>query len=140
MPEDWDPQEMEWRRRFARHLRAARERARLTQADVAEALGMTETVYARYERAKIWPGIGRLRQLCQILDCSADVLLGYQKLAPGAVPPAPPEEPLHLRRLQRQFRHARPDTVQAAHRVLDILERYGARSTSKADPEDSDDS
>lgn len=137
MADDSDPQDLEWRRRFARSLRAARERARLTQADLAEALGMTETVYARYERAKIWPSIGRLRQMCLTLGCSADVLLGHRKLEAGAALPAPPEDPLRVRRLVRRFRQARPETVQAVHRVLDILDRY--RTQVASEPETDDD-
>jgi transcriptional regulator with XRE-family HTH domain len=135
MADDSDPQELEWRRRFARNLRAARERTRLTQADLAEALDMSETVYARYERAKIWPTVGRLRQICHVLGCSADVLLGYRKLESDAALPAPPGDPLRVRRLLRRFRQARPETVQAAHRMLDILDGYRALPAA-AGPDD----
>jgi transcriptional regulator with XRE-family HTH domain len=144
MADDDDPQELEWRRQFARNLRVARERARLTQADLAEALGITETVYARYERAKIWPSIGRLRRLCGLLDCSADVLLGHRKLEAGAALPAAPEYPRRVRRLLRQLREVRPETVQGVHRMLDVLDRCRARpapdaSAPAGEPDNHDD-
>jgi hypothetical protein len=44
MPRDPD---IERRRVFARNLRIARQRAHLTQVDMAEAMEMSETVYAR---------------------------------------------------------------------------------------------
>lgn len=136
MADDLDLQELESRRRFARHLRAARERARLTQADIAEALDMSETVYARYERAKIWPTVGRLRQICHVLGCSADVLLGHRKLEAGASVPAPPGDPQRVRRLLRRFRLARPETVQAAHRMLDIIDGHRAVPAAAAVPDE----
>jgi transcriptional regulator with XRE-family HTH domain len=75
------------RRRSARALRAARARTELTQGDMAEALGMSETVYARYERGKAWPGLGRLRRVSSILGCPADILLGHE---PADTDPAAP--------------------------------------------------
>lgn len=109
---------------FARQLRALRERAQLTQAAVAEALEMSETVYARYEGAKIWPSIGRLRRLCEILGCSADTLLAFAyATAPAAS--HEPTEPLPMRRLRRQLRQAAPETLRVVTRFLDALDRHG---------------
>jgi transcriptional regulator with XRE-family HTH domain len=114
--------EREWRRIFARQLRALRERARLTQSAVAAALEMSETVYARYEAGKIWPSLGRLRRLCQVLGCSADALLGF---AYQGEPPPDPSDPLPLRRLRRQLRQAGPESLRAVTRFLDALDRHG---------------
>jgi transcriptional regulator with XRE-family HTH domain len=112
---DGESEEQARQRRFARALRQARSRAELTQGDMAEALHMSETVYARYECGKAWPSLGRLRRLCAILDCPADVLLGLEPAgtapAPRKPPPDPPAEPLVVRRLRRQLRTARPNTV-----------------------------
>jgi transcriptional regulator with XRE-family HTH domain len=112
-------------RRFARALQTARARTQLTQGDMAEALGMSETVYARYERGKAWPSLGRLRRLCDILDCPADILLGLEPAdtatAPRKPPPDPPAELLAVRRLRRQLRDARPNTVRVVTWLLDVL-------------------
>jgi transcriptional regulator with XRE-family HTH domain len=125
-------------RRFARALQAARARTELTQGDMAEALGMSETVYARYERGKAWPSLGRLRRLCDILDCPADVLLGNEPAdtatAPRKPPPDPPAEPLVMRRLRRQLRDARPNTVRVVTWLLDVLTDHGL-----LEPPDEDD-
>ena len=131
---DRDRQEQQWQRQFARNLRAARERAQLTQGDLAEALDMSETVYARYEAAKTWPAIGRLRHLCQILDCSADVLLGYRALDDRALPPAPPRDAPRLRRLLRLVRQARPEMVLTVHQMLDLLDGYRGPAGPDSEP------
>ena len=128
-------------RRFARALQAARARTELTQGDMAEALGMSETVYARYERGKAWPSLGRLRRLCDILDCPADVLLGLEpadiSAPPRKPPPAPPAEPLAVRRLRRQLRTARPNTVRVVTWLLDTLTERGLlEPPDEDDPED----
>ena len=128
-------------RRFARALRIARARTELTQGDMAEALGMSETVYARYERGKAWPSLGRLRRLCDILDCPADVLLGNESAAaakaPRKPPPAPPAEPLIMRRLRRQLRDARPNTVRVVTWLLDVLTEHGLlEPPDEDDPQD----
>jgi transcriptional regulator with XRE-family HTH domain len=125
MTHDWQTQDLESQRRFARNLRAARERAQLTQADVAEAMEMTVTVYARYERGKIWPSIGALRRLCDVLGCSADTLLGLEEPAAEPEAPAAPSEPLPMRRLRRQLRQASPETLHVVEQMLDKLEEHG---------------
>jgi transcriptional regulator with XRE-family HTH domain len=136
MHDDRDQQGHEGQRRFARNLRAARKRAQFTQGDVAEALGISDTIYARYEAAKTWPGIGRLRHLCQILGCSADVLLGYRDLEAGLAAPTPPGDAPRLRWLLRRFRLAPPELVEAAHRMLDLLDRHGLGAARDREPSD----
>ena len=123
-----DIQDEERQRRFARNLRAARERARLTQAGVAEKLGMNDEVYARYERAKMWPGIDKLCRLCEILDCSADSLLGTDEGAPAQAEPQAADDSPSVRRLLRRLRKARPRTVRLVSRMLNDLE-----SSARAD-------
>lgn len=132
-----DDHDEERRRRFARNLRAARERARLTQARVAEALEMTDEVYARYERAKLWPSIERLCRLCDVLDCSADSLLGLDQSEPPLAEPPPPEDPQPVRRLMRQLRKARPGTVRLVTRLLAELQTHAATPIEPA-PENPD--
>lgn len=112
------------RRVFARNLRTARARAHLTQVDMAEAMNMSVTVYARYEAAMVWPNVDSLRRLCQILRCSADWLLGLDD-TPGPAPSPPPEESLAMRRLRRQLRQAQPRTKRIVSLLLDELETRG---------------
>ena len=121
MPRDPD---IERRRVFARNLRIARQRAHLTQVDMAEAMQMSETVYARYEAGTTWPATGSLKRLCQILRCSVDWLLGLDD-SPGPAPAPPPREPLALRRLRRQLRQAQPGTRRMVKILLDELEARG---------------
>ena len=133
MSDDQDLQEQERQRTFARNLRIARERAHLTQVDMAEAMNMSETVYARYETAKTWPSIGALLRLCQILNCSADWLLGLDDTPGPSVAPEP-REPLAVRRLRRQLRTAQPRTRRMVKLLLDELEARGRL----APPDDDD--
>lgn len=133
-----DIQDEERRRRFARNLRAARERARLTQVGVAAKLGMNDEVYARYERAKMWPGIDKLGRLCEILDCSADSLLGTDEVAPAPAEPPPDDDSPAVRRLLRRLRKARPRTVRLVSRMLNDLEscaRAGEHGEDRAEEE-----
>ena len=133
--DEGDGLEQEWRRSFARQLRALRERAQLTQAAVAQAPEMSETVYARYEGAKIWPSIGRLRRLCEILGCSADALLGFPYTAePDAS--HDPADPLPIRRLRRQLRQASPESLRVVTRFLDALDRHGGLRMPDTDDAD----
>jgi transcriptional regulator with XRE-family HTH domain len=120
------PRNPDIRRRhvFARNLRTARLRAHLTQVDLAEAMEMSETVYARYEAGMIWPTPDSLRRLCRILRCSADWLLDLDD-TPGPAPAPPPAEPAALRRVLRQLRQAQPGTQRMVTQLLDQLEARG---------------
>ncbi|MHB8877531.1 MAG: helix-turn-helix transcriptional regulator [Myxococcaceae bacterium] len=88
--------------------RAARVRAALTQADVAERIGISTEVYGRLERGTVLPSVGTLRKLCRTLGVSADPLLGLDGgLAPvplASEPAAPYPDPPDLRRLMRRLR------------------------------------
>jgi DNA-binding XRE family transcriptional regulator len=121
-------QDEERQRLFARNLRAARERAGLTQASMATKLGMEDEVYARYERAKMWPSLDRLGRICEILGCTSDSLLGTDQPPPRpARPPAPTpdDDSPDVRRLLRRLRKARPKTLRLAKQMLDELDKYG---------------
>jgi transcriptional regulator with XRE-family HTH domain len=87
--------------------RGARGRAGLTQADVAERVGIAPEVYGRMERGRIFPSVETLRRLCLVLDVSSDVLLGLA--GPGQLPGVsepPPryDAPPEVRRLMRRLR------------------------------------
>jgi DNA-binding XRE family transcriptional regulator len=64
---------------FARNLRAARKRRRMTQADVAQRAGVSEHVYWKYEKARMWPSVETLQRILIALDVSADTLFGTER-------------------------------------------------------------
>ncbi|MCP3137277.1 helix-turn-helix domain-containing protein [Pyxidicoccus xibeiensis] len=118
--------------------RDARHRLGLTQGDVAERMGMAMEVYSRMERGKMLPRAQTLRRLCDVLQVSADTLLGVGKAsAPVAVSPrkAAREDPAELRRMTRKLRDLEPAQLRAVSRVVNavvtVMPRPGAQATSR---------
>ena len=64
---------------YCKIIRDLREDADLTQAQVAEALGTSQTMYARYERGANELPIHHLLTLCKLYQVSADYILGLSK-------------------------------------------------------------
>lgn len=64
---------------YVRMIRNLREDSDLTQAQVAEILGTSQTMYARYERGANELPIRHLIRLCNYYGVSADTVLGIQK-------------------------------------------------------------
>lgn len=62
-------------RTFIEKLRGLREDNDLTQTQVAEVLGTSQTMYARYERGANEMPIRHLIVLCKFYNVSADYLL-----------------------------------------------------------------
>ena len=60
-------------------IRDLREDADLTQAQVAAALGTSQTMYARYERGANEMPIRHLLTLCEQYQVSANYILGRTK-------------------------------------------------------------
>lgn len=63
-------------RTFIEKLRGLREDNDLTQVQVAEVLGTSQTMYARYERGANEMPIHHLITLCRFYNVSADYFLG----------------------------------------------------------------
>jgi transcriptional regulator with XRE-family HTH domain len=84
--------------------RAARQRARLTQADVAERLGIASEVYGRLERGLMLPSVVTLRKLCLVLAVPADLLLDLRESDGSWASEPPPTygESAEVRRLIRR--------------------------------------
>lgn len=61
---------------YVRKIRDLREDADLTQQQVAEKLGTSQTMYARYERGANELPVRHLIRLCQLYNVSADYILG----------------------------------------------------------------
>ena len=63
---------------YCKIIRDLREDADLTQTQVAEVLGTSQTMYARYERGANEMPIRHLITLCKFYNVSADYVLGTQ--------------------------------------------------------------
>ena len=61
---------------YHKRMRDLREDNDLTQQKVAEVLGTSQTMYARYERGANELPIRHLISLCKLYDVSADYFLG----------------------------------------------------------------
>lgn len=111
--------------------RAARARLGLTQADVAERVGIAMEVYSRMERGRVLPSVTTLRRLCLVLHMDANALLGLseapREVGPRAVVTTRAEDPPALRRLVRALRALGPEqlraVVQLVHGALGLLRR-----------------
>ena len=64
---------------YCKIIRDLREDADLTQTQVAEVLGTSQTMYARYERGANEMPIRHLLTLCDLYKVSADYILGRTK-------------------------------------------------------------
>ena len=71
---------------FGDHLRAARQRAGLTQLQVAQSLGLSASAYCGYETGKRQPDLARLRRLSLLLRVSVDELLGLRAVSSPRIP------------------------------------------------------
>jgi transcriptional regulator with XRE-family HTH domain len=63
-------------RTFIEIIRGLREDNDLTQAEIAQVLGTSQTMYARYERGENELPIRHLVSLCDLYQVSADYILG----------------------------------------------------------------
>jgi transcriptional regulator with XRE-family HTH domain len=106
--------------------REARKREGLTQADVAERIGVATEVYGRLERGLLMPSVPTLRRLCVTLRLAADALLALGPAEPPAwarAAPPPEQEPPQLRRLLRHLRKLSPEQLRALGNVAATLRR-----------------
>ncbi len=60
-------------------LKERREQLGLTQRQVAEALGVAQPVYQRFEKGVYECTYSQLAALCKLFDVSADYLLGLKE-------------------------------------------------------------
>jgi transcriptional regulator with XRE-family HTH domain len=66
-------------RTFLEKLRGIREDNDLTQAQIAQILGTSQTMYARYERGANLLPLHHLITLCKFYGVSADFILGLDE-------------------------------------------------------------
>jgi transcriptional regulator with XRE-family HTH domain len=121
-------------------LRAARQEASLTQADVAERAGMSTEVYGRLERGHMLPSLPRLRRLCQVLRMDANVALKLTGRDAAAwlsdAPPRPSDDPPPLRRLVRTLRQLDPEQLAALSVMANTLAKLSGRHLPSREEEE----
>ena len=66
------------RKEFSERLQDARQKAGLKQSDLARKVGIAPTTIANYEQGRSDPQIPMLIRLCNVLNCSANELLGLK--------------------------------------------------------------
>lgn len=108
---------------FAAVAREARKRASLTQADVAERVGVVTEVYGRLERGHLLPSVPTLRKLCRVLHVDANVILGLDISKTPLWLEEPDFEPHDLPELRRLVRTLRQ---------MDAAQLSVVRSTANA--------
>lgn len=116
---------------FGAALRANRQARGLTQAELAERVGLAVEAYGRLERGLVLPRARTLVALARALGVTADSLLGLSPA--GALKHARKDELLRvaesrpdaveLRRLIRRLLHARQETVRIVGLIVNALER-----------------
>jgi transcriptional regulator with XRE-family HTH domain len=72
--------EAELRRTIGKTARAARSALRMTQAEVAAAVGVAPEVYGRIERGLLMPSVTTLVSIATVLRVPPDALLGWSEL------------------------------------------------------------
>lgn len=87
---------------MGKRLKQARESKSLTQKQMAEFLGITPNAYQLYEYGNEISS-GRIVQICAILECSPNWLLGVKDTGRQLEP-----ESLLLRELKREFARLNP--------------------------------
>lgn len=68
---------------FALRLRTLRKQAKMTQADVAQALNLHRTAYTKYETDKASPDYNCLLAIAELFHVTADYLLGNEPIPHG---------------------------------------------------------
>lgn len=52
----------------------------LSQAEIAQRLGIAQQSWQRYEKGLVQPSVGSLHQICEAFSVSADWLLGFSEV------------------------------------------------------------
>lgn len=75
---------------FSEQLKQARIRAGLTQQQVADSMGITNSTYCGYETGKRQPDVEKIRMISNLLNTSGDILLETgQGQVKKQIPPTP---------------------------------------------------
>lgn len=104
----------EARRCIGTTARAARTALRLTQAEVANAIGMAPEVYGRIERGLLMPSVPTLLSIALQLRVSPDALLGWTEILAT-------DRPEVFERILSLLESADEATLKRAHAVLQAM-------------------
>lgn len=86
--------------KIARQIRQARIQKDMTQMDLADRLGVTFQAVSNWERGNSLPDVGRLEELCQVLELPLEMLLGMDAPAAAAVDKAIRQQPMTVEELE----------------------------------------
>ena len=112
---------------FSDRLKQARKNKNLSQAELSQMLGVTQQAVGKWETGRSTPDPVTVARLAELLDTTADVLLGLQQ--PDFVPPVG-------QRLRGYTECPIPvvGTVRAGYGALAIEEDYGTEYACVKDP------
>ena len=115
---------------FADRLRDARKAKRYSQTEVSRMLGVTQQAVGKWETGRSTPDPQTVARLAEILDTTADALLGLQQ-APTAAPA------VSRNAFSRYTESLVPvvGTVRAGYGALAFEEDYGKEYASVKDPQ-----
>ena len=115
---------------FADRLRDARKAKRYSQTEVSRMLGVTQQAVGKWETGRSTPDPQTVARLAEILDTTADALLGLQQ-APTAAPA------VGRNAFSRYTESLVPvvGTVRAGYGALAFEEDYGSEYASVKDPD-----
>jgi transcriptional regulator with XRE-family HTH domain len=71
--------------RIGERIRRARQRARLTQPQLAQLLGVSKGIISRWESGQARPSLDRLEPLAKLLGVSLEKMLGFSTAEEGAI-------------------------------------------------------
>lgn len=100
-----------------KRLKDARESKGIKQSEIAEILGLTTNAYQNYEYGKEISS-GRLVQICAVLECSPNWLLGFRDTGRDL-----PENSLLLKQLREAFDELSDEGQKEALRRVQELSR-----------------
>mgnify|MGYP000954964095 CR=1 FL=1 len=114
---------------FHQRLRSLRSDRKLTQARVAELLGVSPRVYTRWENGDAVPLFATVVKIADILNVTLDELAGRQELTPGEARIKNPE----LHRLYKKVDLLPDEDQKALLVVLDSLVKRSGMSKLMAE-------
>lgn len=116
---------------FSERLKEARKAKRYSQAEVSRLLGVTQQAVGKWETGRSTPDPQTVARLAEILDTTADVLLGLQSAS------AEPRGAVGQRAFSRYTQCPIPvvGTVRAGYGSLAFEEDYGSEYASVKDPQ-----
>ncbi len=106
---------------FARRLKAARITAGYRSMKAfAEALGVEDETYRRWERGETEPGLARLRRISKLTSISLDILISGGHEAGGRIPADPEMRTGHVGEADGSLRHVLSKALGGIYKEIPI--------------------